>query len=265
MTDPLDDLADTVRDLCDPYTHREPLDPMAVNNRKGHAKHAVKAAQMVVEALEARSEPETRAERVRLLESKREAAKALVTAKARLKVAKEPRYGAEHPGLLAQLEEAIHPGSGDGGPMSSAPAESSAPWNEAAAHALETIRTDVNTWMNYTRTPWRPTLAENIRALVGAATLLEPHDLKRLSRDAHSWRVKARVEIGWDRPTMTIDTRNEAISDACPCCEKRRTLRVRGDGTAAWCTSCGAAWSEGDDDLPSVQLLANELTERASA
>lgn len=83
----------------------------------------------------------------------------------------------------------------------------------------------------------------NVRQLLGAAGSLVPAEHKLLCSVVHRWWTWARVESAWDAPAR--DSR-----DPCPYCSNR-TLRLRPDGTAAWCTECGEAW-----DKDSVGLLA---------
>jgi hypothetical protein len=54
----------------------------------------------------------------------------------------------------------------------------------------------------------------------------------------------------------------------CPTthCDRTRSVRIRyPDGDFAWCTACGTAWSEHHPDLPSVLLLVNAITARRVA
>lgn len=248
--DPLDDLAETVHDLVTPRTHREPLDTIAVNARRGHAQHVLAAAVRDAEA--AMGTP-----------GQQEAEAAVQAARMALKVARRTRHHSQQPSLLDQLEAACTPGSADGTMVP--PGHGSTPVNEAALDALLRIDAAAARWLSaYCGQRLRSTTADNLRALVGAATLLPHDDQKALARDAHSWLVTARVETGWIRATMTIDRRafdqrGGTGSDSCPCCEQPRTLRVSGDGEHAWCTNCGACWAEDDPHLPSVSLLAATL------
>lgn len=131
------------------------------------------------------------------------------------------------------------------------PVESRPPGNLDALDALMRIEAGVGRWNGG---EGRLLLEERLRGLVGLATVLGHADLSSLRRDLFCWRAWARVESGWDRRTFTADV-------ACPCCE-HRTLRIRGDGTAARCSNCGAAWSEDADDLPSVFDLGAAIEDR---
>jgi hypothetical protein len=286
MTDPLADLAQTVRDLVEPYTHREPLDVSSVKLRRFWAARELNAAktadaQAADTLTAARAAAELLAGRenhtvedydeafaaVRAVldatRKKADTALRLGNAKTAMTVAKETRYLAAHSSLLDQLAAAVEPGNrAEGGPIPTGPADGCAPWNEPAADALERIDQSARQWASWCRLDTRDTTAGTLRALVGVATVLEVRQQQELTFAARHWRTWARVESGWQRGTMNVDERAGATSDSCPCCEQRRTLRVRGDGSAAWCRGCGAAWSEGDDDLPSVSQLAEGLAER---
>lgn len=157
------------------------------------------------------------------------------------------------PSLIDQLRAAItwDRQDDDGGSGSRGPTESQPPGNLDALDALMRIDVAVSVWNGG---EGRPALEDRLRGLVGLATVLGHADLMDLRRDLFCWRAWARVEAGWDRRTFTADV-------ACPCCE-HRTLRVRGDGTAARCSQCGAAWSEDPDDLPGVFELGAAIEQR---
>ena len=99
------------------------------------------------------------------------------------------------------------------------------------------------------RHPLRETVEDNLRLLLGEAGMLaDKHDRWALCSTVHRWWTWARVESAWDAPARES-------RDPCPYCANR-TLRLRPDGTAAWCTECGEAW-----DSDSVGLLARMLTD----
>lgn len=133
------------------------------------------------------------------------------------------------------------------------PISGSAPGNENALDVLLRIERECGKWNGG---EGRAELKDRVRGLVGLATVLGDADLTDLRRDVACWRTWARVETGWDRRTFTAD-------EQCPCCE-HKTLRVRGDGTAARCP-CGAAWSEELNELPSVFELGASIEARRHA
>lgn len=161
------------------------------------------------------------------------------------------------PSLLDQLRIAVtwdltgdDATSGVRGPISGA-----APGNEQALDVLLRIDTGCGRW---NAGEGRERLEDRIRGLVGLATVVGPADLTDLRHDLAAWRAWARVETGWDRRTFTADV-------PCPCCE-HKSLRVRGDGSAARCGQCQAAWSEDlRDDLPGVVELGTAIATRGAA
>lgn len=156
------------------------------------------------------------------------------------------------PSLLDQLRTAITwDTSGDDATTGArGPITGNPPGNENALYVLCRIDTGANQWI---AGEGRPELDDRIRGLVGLATRLGPDDLDALRRDLGYWCAIARVETGWEPRAVTIN-------QPCPTCEHRNSLRVRGDGTAARCNHCQAAWSEDPrDDLPSVLDLGAKL------
>lgn len=159
------------------------------------------------------------------------------------------------PSLLDQLRIAVTWDSGqESGPSSRPSAESSTPGNEDALDVLLRVESGAAGWI---AGEGRLGLEQQLRGLVGLSTVVGPEDLNGLRRDVSSWRAWCRVETGWDRRAFTADV-------ACPCC-LHRSLRVRGDGTAARCGHCGSAWSEDRDMLPSVHELGIALEKVAVA
>lgn len=156
------------------------------------------------------------------------------------------------PSLLDQLRIAITwEVADDDSPGSRPSAESQPPGNLDALDVLMRIDTGVGLWNGG---EGRALLEDRLRGLVGLATVLGHADLCDLRRDLFCWRAWARVETGWERRTFTADV-------PCPSCE-HRTLRIRGDGSAARCSNCGAAWSEDPDDLPGVFELGAMIEAR---
>lgn len=154
------------------------------------------------------------------------------------------------PGLLAQLYESVTPTSGGEG--GARPHPGSRP--PLALEALSThavIATSAVKWCWDMRVELRDTTEGNIRALVGAAALLDTDTLHRLRADLRRWRTWCAVMTGWER----VDTYPEV---ACPNCGKLGTLRVNLTAERGYCTNperddaglrCGATWEMPDGSL----------------
>lgn len=203
-------------------------------------------------------------------------------------------YVTDHPSLLDQLRLAIHPAVAEidygGTAFGSRP-----PTNTDALNALMRIESAAAWWLKieYQR-ELRGSAEDNLSALKGAST--EPHrtngQLRDLAVDTHHWLTWARTESGWQPRPLTISdpcpalvceisrrliwdgTCNNEICDSAinfrPCptatCGRRESIRVHQPANSAWCTHCGAAWSEYNPNLPSVLLLVDALvTQRGAA
>lgn len=118
-----------------------------------------------------------------------------------------------------------------------------------AIDELERIKREVLGWMDLLALPGRLSIAADLRALVGAALNLSTVTLVRLSRDARSWAMGARIVIGWEPPVF-------APRVTCPACDALSTLRIYPAQAAARCVNCGATWS-GDDG--GIGILADHV------
>ena len=211
--------------------------------------------------------------------------------KGRREVAKHHRT--DWPGLLDQLRDAVTPGSTGDDVPGLAVTESRPPLDVPALNALLRIEAESAVWVSVRlglrfrnpdfgrhcpacgtrlqacldlvgpvqlglrrvhccRSCRHPAPVEqavlNLRQLLGTAGALSTVEHRQLCSTVHRWWTWARVESAWDAPARES-------RDPCPYCGDR-TLRLRPDGTAAWCTECGEAW-----DSDSVGLLARMLTD----
>lgn len=155
------------------------------------------------------------------------------------------------PSLLQQLEYAVEPGGslldGDDGPGATSFESQPAARLEAISE-LQRIRAEVKGWHTYAAITNRHTLPANVRALVGAAALMNSTDQTRLCRDLQRWRNAAATITGWEQPPVA--PRNAT----CPACSARNTIRVRLDQNVGMCTACPATW-----DRDNVGLLAEHI------
>jgi len=158
-------------------------------------------------------------------------------------------------GLLAQLREIGHEGlkvggssgSGGGKPGSKPPGL----FEAMARHVY--IAVTVASWCQVRGLPLRIRVEDNIRALVGAAPVMDDDTLERFWREMRYWRGQAAVATGWVAAPFQPWI-------ACPRCGRHSTLSISltEDGRnarAAYCINtdrdlvtgellCGATWSE---------------------
>lgn len=147
------------------------------------------------------------------------------------------KHPTRHPSLLDQLGEAVEQSTSaeDGkrafGSKPTARLE--------AVDKLLQIDAAAAMWLNVRLgRPLRPTIAANLRGLVGEATRIPRHEqLEALGRDVHRWLVWAQVVTGWDSPPWKPNV-------ACPVCDEKGTLRVRLVRKTALCTDCNETWDE---------------------
>lgn len=157
------------------------------------------------------------------------------------------------PPLLEQLQEALEPGgTGDSGtrtvpgsrPSARLEAVDTYMWIEQAVYIWVKTYAEARRW---------DTLTDKLRALLGAATRIEPDELHELAREARRWVTAARVCTGWEVPAMTP-------ANTCPLCGARGSLRIRvGDGinsasAHALCVGCRETWDDSN-----IGLLASHI------
>ncbi|MGZ6576709.1 MAG: DUF7341 domain-containing protein, partial [Solirubrobacteraceae bacterium] len=151
--------------------------------------------------------------------------------------------------LIDQLDNLLKPGGiGDGGVSipSSRP-----PGQLEAIDTLLMIDVECSQWIGLLGLHERPSIAGNLRALVGVSSEIDDDQLHKLSKSAVRWYTSAAVLTGWERPTWKP-------ANTCPVCAQRGGLRVRlGDGendTRAVCVECQSTW--GPDE---IGLLAQHI------
>lgn len=151
--------------------------------------------------------------------------------------------------LLDQLEQAVEP-SGSTSAGHRVPASTPAARMDAI-NALLVIDNEVSQQVSVFLDAERPTLTDNLRALVGIAAEVGPLDQKVLARYAKRWHTMAAIVTGWEVPAMTP-------RGTCPLCSSRGALRVRvevhvGTGTGL-CVECHETWDE-----TTIGLLAEHI------
>ena len=162
------------------------------------------------------------------------------------------KHQTQVPSLIRQLRDAIEPSSSAQSGRSSFSSRPS-----ARLDAIDTLlRIEVASahWLtSVCRKPLRPTVEDNLRALVGAAPDLTEVQQWDLTREARRWATWGRVMTGWEVPAFRPN-------NTCPLCASRGGLRVRvGDGVSSYessavCVDCGEAW-----DSANIGLLAEHI------
>lgn len=77
-------------------------------------------------------------------------------------------------------------------------------------------------------------------------------DVHRIERAMRRWWTQARIASGWDSSPWKPN-------NTCPACNERRSLRIRLDDQAGFCTNCRETW-----DSASIGILAEHVrTENA--
>jgi len=139
------------------------------------------------------------------------------------------------PGLLAQLHASVEPGSADregGAPHPS----SRPPVQTEALSRYASIGIAVTRWCWSLRLEQRDTVESTVRALVGAAGVLDDDTARALLSEMRQWRRWCVVLTGWEQVYVP--------RAACPVCETVGTLRINLTTREAFCTSCAAGWDE---------------------
>lgn len=153
------------------------------------------------------------------------------------------------PGLLQQLAELVYPPSSDTDGPGSAPPQSRPPVFLEALSALWQIRTAAARWCWSLKIDLRATAEGDIRALVGAAPMMDSSDQALLLNEMQQWRTWAAVLTGWQ---------SDLFKPHVPClaCGTVGTLRVNLTRRSAFCVNreCQAMWDEG-----TVGLLAEHI------
>lgn len=159
-------------------------------------------------------------------------------------------WTAELPSLLDQLRHAVIPGESYSEEEHARQAPGSRPAARLdAVSSLLRIDAGAIVWTNRLDLTWRPTLAGNIRGLVGASGTLASDDQRTLLRDLRSWHTWAAVTSGWERPP------DAPRGAACPACAALNTIRVRLREERAMCIACGAWWNQA-----TIGILAAHIT-----
>jgi hypothetical protein len=157
------------------------------------------------------------------------------------------------PGLLAQLYESVIPGRGEldsrGKPGSRPPLALEA----LSAHTVITIA--VTRWCWSLHLDLRDTPESNIRALVGAAAILDDDTARTLYTEMRTWRRTCAVLTGWEQLWQP---------DKIPCpvvdCGTLNSLRVNLTTQTALCVACRASW---DADDGTIGILADYISRYA--
>lgn len=156
--------------------------------------------------------------------------------------------------LLTALADAAHPGhASDDTEGARRPPGSRPPLNLDAVDRWQEITREVTRWLNWLNLAARPTLAEDLRHLVGASGQMASGDLAALVVDARAWKTWAEVAAHERGTSWTPNA-------ACPCCDHRNAVRVRADSQRAYCSRCGSTWDE-----DSIGILARHIAQSATA
>lgn len=162
------------------------------------------------------------------------------------------------PSLLAQLHAlAVEPETVEQGESGRSVPRSRPPGGFDALNRLTEIQASTITWVRvYLHRDLRPTLEDNLRLLVGAATRIDREvDLRDLAADVRRWHGWAATLTGWQTPPWRPRV-------PCPWCERKDTLRVNLDKKKATCMGCGEVWSEEDGTILLLADYIRELGER---
>lgn len=141
------------------------------------------------------------------------------------------------PGLLAQLYQAVHPvWTTTDQPGANIPT-SRPPLEVEALSRHDQITAAAHNWCTQLNIQARATPESNIRALVGAASQLDPDQQKTLLADLRRWASWCRVYLGLEQVRQITGVR-------CPIpeCTQLSTLRVNLTTATGLCTGCGATW-----------------------
>lgn len=159
------------------------------------------------------------------------------------------------PSLLTQLAQAIIPGEAytEDDPTAASSFGPRPPARLDAIDRLLAITAASARWCASLHLRLRDQPERNIRALVGAAAVLDSDTMRTLRDDLHTWRTWAATVTGWQRPPDTPRA-------PCPLCEHYSTLRVRLDRYTACCLHCGGAW-----DHANIGLLADYVRQYLAA
>lgn len=165
------------------------------------------------------------------------------------------------PGLLAQLTELVGDigarvddgeGNGRSVPRSRPPA------NLDALSCHTDITFGAARWCWSLQVEVRPTVEGNLRALIGAATLLDDETRAALADELRHWRNAASVLTGWRTPPY---------APYVPCpekdCGRRGKLRVNLERRTAMCLACGSGW--GTDQIEDIADYVKLVTEAGVA
>jgi hypothetical protein len=158
-----------------------------------------------------------------------------------------------HPSLLDQVREQIQDPTNaprDGATTHRA-FDGKSPVSDHALYVLILIEAGAAHLVETHGQPLRATVEDNLRALVGIHTRLEPDEAKELTRTVNSWRTTALVAANWtDQPIHLDDI-------PCLACGEPGELRVvfYPEG-AAWCGACRETW-----DTNTIGLLGEYVAQ----
>lgn len=164
-----------------------------------------------------------------------------------------------HPSLLHQLAAAVVPGEvyvEDANGTHHAP-RSTPPAQLDAIDRLLAIEAGAARWCALNRLSLRDDVTRNIRALVGAAPVMDSDRQTNLLADLHRWYGWAATVTGWLTPPWQPTA-------PCPLCEQR-ALRVRLDRSTGCCLDCGEAWTPDTIGLLADYVRAYDARARADA
>lgn len=154
----------------------------------------------------------------------------------------EKMHITRQPSLLDQLRQLIDPAhttGEDGDPITRSAFGSRPAANLHALDLLAAIESRALDYAAHAALIPRHTLEATLLALVGHAAAADTDFVTALAREVSTWHRRVRITCGLQPPLYAPDA-------LCPTCEAPPVpgsgLRVRDDGDAAWCLTCGTAW-----------------------
>lgn len=158
-------------------------------------------------------------------------------------------------GLLVQLRAAVQPGR-TGEDARTVP-RSRPPLLLEALDRHIAIATEVNEWLHMLKLENRPSIEQNIRALVGISAQLGHDGQHTLRSNLRAWRTWAAVMSGWELPPFTPFV-------ACPkvSCGAKGRLRIDATRKTGYCAACDTIWDDTDGSIGVLAAYISAETEK---
>jgi len=152
-------------------------------------------------------------------------------------------------GLLRQLYLAVVPSWATSDEPGAGVPRSRPPLEVEALSRHEAITAAARAWCSVLGVDARSTVESTIRALVGAASLLDDQQERDLLADLRRWSSWCRVYLGLEQVRRIVGAR-------CPLadCSTLGSLRINLTTSHGLCTACGAVW-----DRDTIGVLAEHI------